>query len=576
MGTSGQTKGGSGSGKVTAYGGVVKPSSQYRGKCERGGRAASPREPVSSGMLSGLRFHFPHGKANLVQVASLKKFVRDHGGVVLEKLTADVTHVVTEVQPETSLVTSLLELMKVKPVVCVKPNWLGQCAFHERVVPLAEDDLFVIQAPPSPAASQRVTTAAIFADDAPSGGAAVLKLDKREQSLQPPHGGHSSAASEDGSEDEDGSEEDNVPRRFNLACQPGAPAPSVSVEVVNFELESELKKLAEILKSLPEVPGNANGHKSNVFGKLAKDVASLNFLIDCPAAASKAIRVLQLKSTSSRAKLLAEFGRTGICQRLQSSVRDPRIKALSELSQVHGVSGITAGKLVCSGITSIRELRKRVQSDIASGNRNRTLTESQLLGLDNMEDLLKSMPREEVEEIRDVVSRELQLVCPGAELHIAGSYRRGKLYSNDVDCLITCSDSEKKPADLLADLVNRLGTCGLLRGILSQSSKENEPCAQCFALCRVRSTVRRIDLKVYPPDLMPYALLYFTGSAHFNRSMRYYAKRRGWSLSDKGLVPAIGSGDDRVKGTNTVPAASEEAIFKALDLVYVPPEARNV
>ena len=55
---------------------------------------------------------------------------------------------------------------------------------------------------------------------------------------------------------------------------------------------------------------------------------------------------------------------------------------------------------------------------------------------------------------------------------------------------------------------------------------------------------RRIDIKVYPAQQYAFALLYFTGSDHFNRSMRYYAKkvgwvgniRQGWSLSDRGIV----------------------------------------
>lgn len=34
-----------------------------------------------------------------------------------------------------------------------------------------------------------------------------------------------------------------------------------------------------------------------------------------------------------------------------------------------------------------------------------------------------------------------------------------------------------------------------------------------------------------------FALLYFTGSDHFNCSMRFFAKMKGLSLSDKGLQP---------------------------------------
>ena len=46
---------------------------------------------------------------------------------------------------------------------------------------------------------------------------------------------------------------------------------------------------------------------------------------------------------------------------------------------------------------------------------------------------------------------------------------------------------------------------------------------------------RRLDIKVYPPDQFPFALLYFTGSGHFNRSMRLRCHKAGWHLNDKGL-----------------------------------------
>ena len=72
---------------------------------------------------------------------------------------------------------------------------------------------------------------------------------------------------------------------------------------------------------------------------------------------------------------------------------------------------------------------------------------------------------------------------------------------------------------------------------------------------------------------------YFTGSAHFNRSMRNYANKIGWSLSDKGLelVARNGKGKKCVKiplGKH-VECKSEEDIFNALGLEYRKPNERN-
>jgi DNA polymerase/3'-5' exonuclease PolX len=44
-----------------------------------------------------------------------------------------------------------------------------------------------------------------------------------------------------------------------------------------------------------------------------------------------------------------------------------------------------------------------------------------------------------------------------------------------------------------------------------------------MGVCRVLEKNRRIDIKVYPREQYGTAILYFTGSDYFNRSMRYLA-----------------------------------------------------
>ena len=93
---------------------------------------------------------------------------------------------------------------------------------------------------------------------------------------------------------------------------------------------------------------------------------------------------------------------------------------------------------------------------------------------------------------------------------------------------------------------------------------------------------RRIDIKVYPRKYFAFALLYFTGSAHFNRSMRLFARKKGFSLSDKGLHPVIaqnfgqnGKESDKFVG-ESIPCDSEKEIFEALHLPYRLPSERNI
>ena len=59
--------------------------------------------------------------------------------------------------------------------------------------------------------------------------------------------------------------------------------------------------------------------------------------------------------------------------------------------------------------------------------------------------------------------------------------------------------------------------------------------------------------------------------------MRHYAKARGYSLSDHGIVNATKVGKDNiVRGTkNLFEALTEQDIFAALGLEYVEPTMRN-
>ena len=190
-----------------------------------------------------------------------------------------------------------------------------------------------------------------------------------------------------------------------------------------------------------------------------------------------------------------------------------------------------------------------------------------------------------------------------------GSYRRGKVSSGDIDIIIT-SPSHHTERLSLAPLIRYLMQQGLIKHILSLSvdlkkvnlDKDESPQADLtsndlfvsatnpkdlesetfMGICllpenfpNASGVYRRIDIKSYPSDAFAFALLYFTGSAHFNRSMRYYAKNIGFSLSDKGMYPCTRFSRDRVLKGDSIVCRTEEEIFDALGLEYRAPVDRN-
>lgn len=87
---------------------------------------------------------------------------------------------------------------------------------------------------------------------------------------------------------------------------------------------------------------------------------------------------------------------------------------------------------------------------------------------------------------------------------------------------------------------------------------------------------RRIDLKVYPREQYPFAVVYFTGSAYFNRSIRLYCQKKGLTLSDTSLRPTVRVSREKVHEGAPIPCATERDIFDAIGVPWREPEDRNI
>lgn len=235
---------------------------------------------------------------------------------------------------------------------------------------------------------------------------------------------------------------------------------------------------------------------------------------------------------------------------LQEKTTSPKQKILNKFQTVWGIGPKKAIVLYNKGFRTIRDLHRN--KDL--------LTTQQKIGLKYRKDLLKRIPRYMITSL-EVILRYFLNGKYGKKnyaLVIAGSYRREKSDSGDIDCLLT---SEKFT---LKDIVKYLQKKRIIKEILSVRDTKFMGIVSC-----PNNTTQnmRLDIEFVPKKEWGTALLYFTGSKQFNVHMRADAKRKGYQLNEYGLF-------DIRTGKKVLKAPTERDIFKFLDLVYVKPKRR--
>jgi DNA polymerase (family 10) len=131
---------------------------------------------------------------------------------------------------------------------------------------------------------------------------------------------------------------------------------------------------------------------------------------------------------------------------------------------------------------------------------------------------------------------------------VCGSLRRRAETIGDLDILFSSAD----PAPVLEQFVKRPDVAKVLGHGTTKASVRLLDGVQC-------------DLRAVSDEQFPFALHYFTGSKAHNIAMRRRAIDRGLKLSEYGL-----EGEGR-----SIACRTEEELFAALGLAYIPPELRE-
>lgn len=201
-------------------------------------------------------------------------------------------------------------------------------------------------------------------------------------------------------------------------------------------------------------------------------------------------------------------------------------------------------------IQSLDDLKAAAENGVIAEQKGFGKKTEQII-LEGLEHLSQAGNRVRLAEAKaqsDAIIHDLSKLDSVQQISEAGSCRRRKESVGDLDVLVT-SSQPAEVMDALADheLVNKV----LARGDTKQRVRLNSGL--------------ELDLRVVPQESYGAALLYFTGSKEHNIVLRRRSQDRGLKLNEYGLFRE----DELISGK------TEEEVYKALDLPWIPPEIRE-
>ncbi len=248
---------------------------------------------------------------------------------------------------------------------------------------------------------------------------------------------------------------------------------------------------------------------------------------------------------------IVEIGTTGDCA-FHQELRAEFPPSVLDLLHLQGVGPKTVATLYRQlGIRTLDDLR-----EAANDGRIRSLRgmgpKKEALILRALEERQRYAGRHLVHEAHAAAADLVTFLrehAPTAEVQAVGSLRRGRETCGDLDLLASGADPS---------LIGEFVRYGKVERILAQGeTKSSVLLAGDF----------QADLRIVPSESRGAALQYFTGSKDHNIALRDRALRLGFKLNEYGVFRT--TDDSRLDGT------TEEDVYQALGLAWVPPELRE-
>jgi len=311
----------------------------------------------------------------------------------------------------------------------------------------------------------------------------------------------------------------------------------------NREIAAMFEAIADMLELLGENAFRVNSYRkaSRVIGDLTEDVADL--------AEQRSLQKLPGIGAST-AKKIAEYLETGTMERYEELAAEVP-EGVIEMMHVPGVGPKTAGLVYKeAGIDSVTGLAEAIEAG--------QLTDLPGLGPKKLENILKGVAVYLAGQERVLLGRALPVAEEIAEAmrkipgvgHVlpAGSLRRRRETIGDIDILVASTEGKA--------VVQAFVGLRQVRDVLAAGETKGS--------VRVEGGLQ-VDCRVVPPESFGAAAQYFTGSKAHNVRLREIAIGRKLKLNEYGVF----SGGEPVAGE------TEEAVYAALGLPWIPPELRE-
>jgi NAD-dependent DNA ligase len=266
-----------------------------------------------------------------------------------------------------------------------------------------------------------------------------------------------------------------------------------------------------------------------------------------------------------------EFLKTGTLEVVEREKANP----VNIFANIYGIGPIKAKELVTKkNIVTLEQLR--AQQNNIQENKLPLLNTKQQIGLKYYEDLLKRIPRTEIEEFKELLTQNFsETLIENSEtqennsFEIVGSFRRNKSDSGDIDLIITSYNNNKS---IFEKFIKKLVAKHIVIELLSNGETK---CLTIGKLLKDNAIPRRIDFLYSLPQEYAFSILYFTGSKEFNTSMRQHALNVDLTLNEHGFHKMSTSNSQRSKEEKISKLfKSEKDIFDFLCMEYKEPHER--